>query len=30
MEDLEKDVILLFSDKRESILGLYISFPWGY
>ena len=30
MEDVEKDVIPLISNKRESFLGLYISFPWGY
>ena len=30
IEDVEKDVILVFSNKRESILGLYVSFPWGY
>ena len=28
--DVEKDVIPLISNKRESFLGLYISFPWGY
>ena len=27
MEDVEKDVIPAFSNKRESFLGLYISFP---
>ena len=30
MEHVEKDVISMFSNKRESFLGLYISFPWGY
>ena len=30
MVDVEKDVIPLISNKRESFLGLYISFPWGY
>ena len=30
IEDVEEDVILAFSNKRDSILGLYISFPWGY
>ena len=30
MEDVEKDVIPLILNKRESFLGLYISFPWGY
>ena len=30
MEDVEKKVILVSSNKRESFLGLYISFPWGY
>ena len=30
MEDVEKDVIPVSSYKRESFLGLYISFPWGY
>ena len=30
IEDVEEDVILAFSNKRNSILGLYISFPWGY
>ena len=30
MDDVEKDVIPAFSNKRESFLGLYISFPWGY
>ena len=30
IEDVEKDVILAFSNQRDSILGLYISFPWGY
>ena len=30
LEDVEKDVIQLFSNKRESFLGLYILFPWGY
>ena len=29
MEDVEKDVIPVFSNKRESCLGLNISFPWG-
>ena len=27
IEDVEEDVILAFSNKRDSILGLYISFP---
>ena len=30
IEDVEKDVILAFSNQRDSILGLYISFPWEY
>ena len=30
MEDVEKDAIPLISNKRESFLGLYISFPQGY
>ena len=30
MEDVEKDVIPLSSNKTESFLGLCISFPWGY
>ena len=30
MDDVEKDVIHLISNKRESFFGLYISFPWGY
>ena len=30
MEDVEKDGIPLISNKRESFLGFYISFPWGY
>ena len=30
MEDVEKDVIPLISNKRESFLGLDISFSWGY
>ena len=30
MEDVEKDVIPVSSNKRESFLGLYISFLWGY
>ena len=30
MEDVEKDVTPLILHKRESFLGLYISFPWGY
>ena len=30
MEDSEKDVIPVHSNKRESFLGLNISFPWGY
>ena len=29
MEHVKKDVITLFSSKRESFLGLYVSFPWG-
>ena len=28
MEDVEKDVIPVHSNKRESFLGLNISFPW--
>ena len=30
MEDVEKDVIPLHSNKREPFLGLNISFPRGY
>ena len=30
MEDVEKDVIPVHSNKRESFLGLNISFPWRY
>ena len=30
MEDVEKDVIRVSSNKTGSFLGLYISFPWGY
>ena len=30
MEDLEKDVIPVRSNKRESFLGLNMSFPWVY
>ena len=30
MEDVEKDVIPVYSNKRESFLGLYKSFPWIY
>ena len=30
MEDVEKDVIPLISNKRELFLMLYILFPWGY
>ena len=30
MEDVEKDIIPVSSNKRESFLGLYTSFPWGY
>ena len=30
MEDVEKKVIPVSSNKRESFLGLYISLPWGY
>ena len=29
-EDVEKYVIPVFSNKRESFLGLYILFPRGY
>ena len=28
MEDVEKDVIPVHSNKRESFLGLNMSFPW--
>ena len=28
MEYVEKDVVPLISNKRESLLGVYISFPW--
>ena len=30
MEDVEKDVISIYSNKRESFLGLNKSFAWGY
>ena len=30
MEDSEKDVITGHSNKRGSLLGINISFPWGY
>ena len=30
LEDVEKDVIPVYSNKRESFLGLYKSFPWIY
>ena len=30
MENAEKDVIPVYSNKRESSLGLYRSLPWGY
>ena len=30
MENVEKDVIPVYSNERESSLGLYISLPWGY
>ena len=30
MEDIEKDVIPVQSSKRESFLGLNMSFPWEY
>ena len=30
MEDAEKDVIPMSSNKRESFSGLHISFLWGY
>ena len=30
MEDVEKGVAPVSSNKRESFLGSYISFPWGY
>ena len=30
MEDVEKDITPVSSNKRESFLGSYISFPWGY
>ena len=30
MEDVEKDIIPVSSNKRESFLGLYTSFLWGY
>ena len=30
MEDVEKDVISVNSNKRESFLGLNKSFVWGY
>ena len=30
MEDAENKLIPVYSNKRESFLGLNISFPWGY
>ena len=30
IEDVEKDVIPVSSNKRQSFLGLYTTFPWGY
>ena len=30
VENVEKDVIPMSSNKRESFLGLNILFPWGY
>ena len=30
MEHVKKDVITIFSSKRELFLGLYVSFLWGY
>ena len=30
VEDVEKDVIPVHSNKRESFLGLNISLPWRY
>ena len=30
MEGVAKDVMPLISNKRESFLGLHISFPWRY
>ena len=30
MEDVEKHVVPLTLNKRESFLGLHISFSWGY
>ena len=30
MEDVEKDVIPMYSNKTESFSALHISFPWGY
>ena len=30
MENVEKDIIRLVSNKRESFFGLYIPIPWGY
>ena len=30
MEDGKKDVVPVNLNKRESFLGLNISFPWGY
>ena len=30
MEDVEKDVISIYSNKRESFLGLNKSIAWGY
>ena len=30
MEDVEKDVIPVYSNKRESFSGLNIPFPWEY
>ena len=29
MENVDKDVIRLISNKRELFLGLSVSFPWG-
>ena len=29
-EDVEKDVIPMSLNKRESFSALHISFPWGY
>ena len=30
MEDVEKDVIPVYSNKKESFLGFQESFPWEY